>query len=138
MEKLKKKITLKTQNKNIKSVYGTYNRINPTSIYLQINAWVKYNGDIKQYQNQIEKLNRSIKNSIRENILNTNKFSSNFMYIQNIKKVLTTTEKPFYTSFEIYLTQTNTENIKEIYPEMENINNQVIETIKNNLNFSIT
>lgn len=103
--RLKKEHKLTTLSNNFKSVFGTVNRISPSVIYLKINTWIKYNGDIKEYSKNIGNLNSKVKNAIKCEINNAQNFTNIFFYTPNIKKTISNNDNYFHACFEITIKQ---------------------------------
>lgn len=103
--RLKKEYKLSPLSKNFKVVFGTVNRISPSVIYLKLSTWVKYNGEIKEYNKDISYLNSNIKISVRNEIRNAQNFTDMFFYSPNIKKILANNDNCFHACFEITIKQ---------------------------------
>jgi hypothetical protein len=134
--RLKKEYKLIPASDNFKVTFGTINRINPKVIYIKINAWCKFNGDLNEYIFSMNSLAFKSKQIVKNKINNTNVFDSKFFYSTELKKILLDTSKPFHACFEITLRQNDAilNDISLLTKDIENIVNELLEFLdKNNL-----
>lgn len=103
--RLKKEYQLPIKSDNFKASFGTVNRIYPSVIYVKINCWVKYEMDVKKYNEDINDLNNSIKQTIKKQINIAQNFTDSFFYTPSIKKLLVNNNSSFHACFEITLKQ---------------------------------
>ncbi len=138
--RLRKECKIITNSDNFKAVFGTTNRITPSVIYLKINTWVKYNGEVKNYNSDVDKLNSTIKMLIKREIREQNTFSSVFFYTPNIKKSIANTDNLFHVCFEITLKQNNPMiyDIKLLSDKIELLTNKLIQKIESSTTFEFT
>lgn len=135
--RLRKEFKIIPESKNFKIAYGTINRLNPIVIYVKVNTWAKYKGDIKYYNDNIDKLNSIVKNTFKRELNNSKTFDTKYFYTPDIKKVLTNSENYFHICFEFTIKQKNViiNDIKQLSDEIKNISNHMISSIENNSNF---
>jgi hypothetical protein len=133
--RLGKEYKISHNDDNFKIIFGTVNRLNPIVVYLKINFWVKHNGEHKEYSQNINSLNSSIKNKIRTEIRNSKNFKDTFFYTPNIKKVISNNkENPFHISLEITLKQKDPAllDIKLLNEKLESLSKNIIDSVKSN------
>jgi hypothetical protein len=103
--RLRKEYKISNKSQNFKTTFGTTNRVLPSVIYLKMDTWVKYTGDIKDYNEKINSLNSNIRFNIKNEIRNAVNFTDIYFYTPNIKKVMLNVKNPFHACFEITLKQ---------------------------------
>lgn len=133
--RLGKEYKISHNDDNFKIVFGTVNRLNPTVIYLKINFWAKHNGDYKEYSQNINSLNSSIKNRVKVEIRNSKNFKDIFFYTPNIKKVISNNkENSFHVSLEVTLKQKEPIllDIKLLNEKLDSLSKNIIDSIKSN------
>lgn len=138
--RLCKEYKLKTKSENFKCIFGTTNRINPAVVYIKINTWAKYVGDIKNYNNNVNNLNSVVRNKVKQELNAIDNFTSSFFYTPNIKKILSNKENSFHVCFEITLKQRDPilHKINLLNDKIEIITNLLIDSIEENYNFEFS
>lgn len=135
--RLRKEYKIQTSSNNFKCVYGTINRLNPSVIYIKLNTWVKFISDIKEYGENVNKLNMSVKTNIRQEIKKAENFTDLFFYTPNIKKVMTDKNNFFHACFEITLKQKEPiiYEISVLNDKIKTLTDNIIKIIENDINF---
>lgn len=138
--RLRRECKLNVNSKNFKCVYGTTNRLNPSVIYLKLNSWVKYDGDVKDYDLKINSLNYAVKNKIKKIIVENERFTSNYFYTPSIKKTINNNNNMFHICFEFTLKQKDLLelNINNLKMDLEDMSNSLIDVIEQENGFSYT
>lgn len=135
--RLRKEFKLIPTSKNFKVTFGTTNRISPSVIYIKLNTWIKYTGEIKDYNDNINILNSDIRIAIKNEIRNINYFTDMFFYTPEIKKIITKKTNSSHACFEITLKQKEPliYNIKSLNNCLFELTDKLICIIENNPNF---
>jgi len=140
--RLRKEYKLIPKSENFKVVFGTTIRLNPVIVYTKLNTWIKYDGDIKDFNDNINTLNSNIRFKIKSELRSNRIFDDTFFFTPNIKKILLNTDSSFHGSFELTLKQNNpiNNNINDLHGNIEDILNNIIAVMEKNkyFNFSIT
>lgn len=138
--RLKKEYKLIPESDNFKVVFGTTNRITPKVIYIKINSWCKFNGDLDEYSKSMNDLSSKSKQIVKTQISNTKIFDNKFFYSTELKKILFNTNKPFHACFEITLRQNEPilKDVNLLNKEIENIVNGLIESLDKNNGFEFS
>lgn len=117
IERLKREY--KIQYGDFKIKYGTYNKNNPKSIYIEIGFWVKYNGDLKSYNERVQHVTSSMRSAIKKRLNSTSLLSDSFIFILTAKKSVSNKDKAFFACANITISQT--ENINTDICSFEDI-----------------
>lgn len=138
--RLRKEYKLIPKSENFKIVFGTTNRLNPVIIYTKLNTWIKYDGDIKDFNDNVNILNSNIRFKIKSELRSNRIFDDTFFFTPNIKKILLNTDNSFHGSFELTLKQNNpiNNNINDLHSNIEDILNNVIAVMEKNKYFKFS
>lgn len=138
IERLKREY--KIQYGDFKIKYGTYNKNNPKSMYIEIGFWVKYNGDLKFYNDKIQDVTSSMRNSIKKRLNSNRLLSDSFIFILTAKKNISNKDKAFFACASITISQTENINndICSFEESIMDIGKQIITIIENSSYFDIS
>lgn len=132
--RLSKELKLNITNNNFKCVFGTSNRLNPSVLYIKINAWCLYDSNIKNFKEDISKLNSSVKNKFKQELINSGLLNNDFIYTPEIKKNITSIKDVFYSKFEFTVKQREPTitDLKLIKFEIEKLIDVVLKDVEKN------
>lgn len=131
--RLRKEYKITPESKNFKTLFGITNRKKPSVIYIKLNTWANYSGDLKEYDNCISFLNSKIKNKIKNELRDSKIFDTAFFYTPELKKTLYKGQSKFHACFEVTIKQKEpliTDN-DIIFNKVELIINNLIKEIEN-------
>lgn len=136
--RLRKEFKITTISKNFKSIFGISNRKDPLIMYIKLNTWVNYSGDLNYYNENINKLNSRVKLKIKDELNKSGIFDTTFFYTPELKKILYKGQSTFHACFEITIKQKKPieTDIAVINNKIESMINNLINTIENNHNFN--
>lgn len=132
--RLTKELKLNINNNNFKCILGTSNRLNPSVLYIKINAWCLYDSDIKNFKEDMIKLNSMVKNKFKEKLISSGLFKIDFIYTPEIKKTINTNKDTFYSKFEFTVKQREpiTSDLKLIKFEIEKLIDIFLKDVEKN------
>lgn len=142
LERKGKEYSIITESSNFKSIFGFINRKEPIVIYIKLDTWVNYSGNIKNYNENIDKLNSLIKFKIKEELIASSIFENIFFYTPELKKTLYNEGTKSHARFEITIKQKTPiiTDINIINNKIQHLINNIISLIEkeNNFMFSLT
>lgn len=118
----------------LKIKWGTTNKKQPVSIYLELGAYITPDADNQNYADSIKKINKSIKEKVRELVTSTNLIYNDFIFVPDIADGRITFGKKSYLSFQIHMV-TNQQEIgeekefKDIVSDMDSLWSSLYEEI---------
>lgn len=141
-ERTGKEYKITPESKNFKASFGLINRKEPIVLYIKMNTWVNYSGNIKNYNENIDKLNSLIKFKIKEELIASSIFENIFFYTPELKKTLYNEGTKSHARFEITIKQKTPiiTDINIINNKIQHLINNIISLIEkeNNFMFSLT
>ena len=139
-ERSGKEYTIIPQSTNFKTTFGFINRKEPLVLYIKLNTWMSYSGDIKNYNENVDKLNSTIKLKIKEELSKSDIFQNVFFYTPELKKTLYNEGTKSHARFEITIKQKTPiiTDINIIGNKVESFINNLIMLIEKENNFSVS
>lgn len=140
LERKGKEYSIITESSNFKSIFGFINRKEPIVIYIKLDTWVEYTGNLKNYNDNITLMNTKIKFCIKEHLNKCDMFENIFFYTPELKKTLYTDGVKCHARFEITIKQKLPiiNDINIITNKIQQLANNVIKVIEKEPNLKFT
>ena len=112
MKKISSEISI---NSNIlKAKWGTIDKKNPSSIYLEMGTYITPKEKQEDYSDKIKEINKEGKQLVKTALLNTDGVKSDFIFVTDVADTRITYGKKSYISFQIHIGRTRSELEKKI------------------------
>lgn len=130
-----KNLKVELLNKNFKCLIGSTKPDSADIFYVKVSFWCKHSDDIKNYKNNLNTLEKQIKNKLIAECKGV--FENRLLFQLNAKKTLIKPDDIFYTYFETTLKQLpqNDKTIFDLKADVELFINNLIEKIIYNNKF---
>ena len=115
MKKINSEISVNLPN--LKAKWGTIDKKNPTSIYLEVGSYITPKKDEENYTENIQKIDKEVKDAVKSAIVSTDSISNNFIFVSDIADTRISFGKKSYLSFQIHLGRKRT-NEKQPFKEI--------------------
>ena len=119
MKKINSEISVNLPN--LKAKWGTIDKKNPTSLYLEVGSYITPKREEENYTDNIQKIDKEVKDAVKSVIASTDSVSNNFIFVSDIADTRISFGKKSYLSFQIHLGRKKTDNkqpFKEIVNDM--------------------
>lgn len=125
----------------LKTKWGTVDKKNPTSIYLEVGTYITPKNDGGDYRQQIKEISKTGKEIIKKAIIETNEIKNDFIFVTDVADARISYGKKSYISFQIHMGRTNRdiaskrsfkEIVGKINNEWTNVYDGILAAIENN------
>ena len=101
MKKISSEISL--NNPELKIKWGTIDKKNPTSFYLEIGTYITPSENHEDYSLDIKNIDKKAKEIVKRKISNNNKFKKDFIFVTDVADSRISYDKRSFISFQIHL-----------------------------------
>ena len=92
---------------NIKAKWGTIDKKNPSSMYLEVGGYITPKTDEEDYRQNIQNIDKEVKNVVKSAVISTDYINNNFIFVSDITDARILFGKKSYLSFQIHVGRKN-------------------------------
>lgn len=137
MKKISSEISLSSPELKIK--WGTIDKKNPTSIYLEIGTYISPTENYDDYTTNIKNIDKSSRDIIKRKVNGDNKFRKDFIFVTDVADSRISYNKRSFISFQIHLLKGKTYSpvtfktmVSEVGNEWSDVYSDIEKTIEEN------
>jgi len=101
MKKINSEISIDLPN--IKAKWGTIDKKNPSSMYLEVGGYITPKNEEEDYRPNIQKIDREVKDVVKSAIISTDTINNNFIFVSDVADTRILYGKKSYLSFQIHI-----------------------------------
>lgn len=109
MKKISSEITIDSPSLKIK--WGTMDKKNPSSLYLEIGTYITPREENEDYTDNIKKIDKLSKQIIKNKINSEKDFNDNFIFVTDVADTRISFKKRSYILFQIHLLRNKKESL---------------------------
>ena len=87
----------------LKTKWGTIDKKNPSSIYLEIGGYITPKSEAEDYRENIQKIDKEVKSVVKSAIISTDYVSNDFIFVSDVADSRISFGKKSYLSFQIHV-----------------------------------
>ena len=126
----------KIKTNGFKVKIGTTNRINPSSIYIDMGGFITPREDKDGYSENIDEINKLMKRQIKKYLVNNNDFDKKYICVIETAAERMKKGKKSYVSLQCHLKQKTNMDVNSIFHSAETLTYEIVanfnEIIDNN------
>lgn len=138
MKKINSEIKIDTPL--LKTKWGTIDKKNPTSIYLEMGTYITPTKDEEDYTDNIKEIEKAGRFIVKDALCNTEGVKKDFIFVTDIADTRISYGKKSYISFQIHLGRPRKDGDKQTFKEIVNnidskwkpVYSSIVKTIENN------
>ena len=112
---------IKIERPTIKVNWGTIDKKNPSSIYLEIGTYITPTEYVSDYTSSIKTMDKEVKSVVREKINETPSINNDFIFVSDIADTRITYGKKSYLSYQVHMGRSTADKkpFKEVVNEFD-------------------
>ena len=88
---------------SLKAKWGTVNKKQPTSIYLEIGGYISPKAEEDDYSGAVKRIDKAVKEIIKQAVTSTDSIGNDFIFVTDVADTRISYGKKSYLSFQIHM-----------------------------------